>query len=139
MGLYSYNALVKEMIKKGIMIQGSRVIIMGITFKENVSDLRKSRVIDIIRKLQEFGIEVQITDPWADPGEVEDEYNIKLYSEEQLNPADAIVLAVAHKEYIERGWEGVKSMFKNRQGVVVDVKCVLDKSSCPENVTLWRL
>ena len=55
------------------------------------------------------------------------------------NTFDAIVLAVAHKEYVDRGWERVTSMFKNRQGVVVDVKCVLDKSSCPENVTLWRL
>lgn len=139
MGEYIARALVKEMIKKEVLVQEAMVTILGLTFKENVSDLRNSKVIDIINELKDFGIKVQVSDPRAYEDEVQEEYGIDLLPENELEPADAVVLAVSHQEYVDKGWEGIASLLKEGNGVVVDVKNVLDKGSCPENVVLWRL
>lgn len=139
MGKFVATSLVKQMILKGIPIQGSRVIILGMTFKENVPDLRNSKVIDIVQELQEFGVEVQVTDPLADSREAYKEFRLQLVSQEELLPADAVVLAVAHQSYVDMGWKGIFSLLKNRQGVVADVKSVLSIHEVPGNITLWRL
>jgi len=139
MGKYIATSLIKQMILKDIPVQGSTVTVLGITFKENVPDIRNSRVVDIISELRDFGVGVQVSDILADRQEVQREYSLCLVPENQLRPADAVVLAVPHLEYCRRGWGFICGLLKERRGVVIDVKGVLDKKACPENVSLWRL
>ena len=138
-GKFVATSLVKQMIKKNMPIQGSKITILGFTFKENVPDIRNTRVIDIVKELEDFGVEVQITDAYADSDETFKEYGINLTSYEELKPADAVVYAVPHEAYADKGWDLFDDVLKHGKGIVVDVKSKLDKESCPENVTLWRL
>lgn len=118
MGIYVANQVIKLMIKKGHKIEGSKVLVLGITFKENCPDIRNSRVIDVIRELQEFGCEVDVSDYWADAAEVEHEYNLRLKNTVDHTQYDAIVLAVAHEKY--------KILdFSNRAQVIFDIKSIL--------------
>src|SRR5262249_28330750 len=119
--------------------RGGVVTILGITFKENVPDIRNSRVIDIVRELQSFGITVQIADPLADSRFVEEEYGVGLTELGALKPADAIILAVAHEQYLEGGWPLVQRLLGGRTGLVLDVKVKLDRASKPAGIELWRL
>ena len=123
MGIYVASQVIKLMIKKGHKIEGAKVLIMGITFKENCPDIRNSRVIDVIKELQEYGCDVQVTDYWADENEVKREYNIDLiqYSKFNIQNYEAVVLAVAHDEY-----KNLK--INNKKQVVFDIKAILDKS-----------
>jgi UDP-N-acetyl-D-galactosamine dehydrogenase len=139
MGQYVATSLIKQMILRGITITGSTVTIAGITFKENIPDIRNSKVIDIVHELQEFGVRVQVIDPLADPLEVEEAYGIKILREEELVPADAIILTVSHRVYVNRGWELATFLLRNKQGVVADIKGMLDRYCIPEGVYLWRL
>lgn len=139
MGKFIATSLVKQMIHKNMPIQGARVTVLGLTFKENVPDLRNSKVIDVIRELQEFGVEVQVTDALADKEEAIREYGIELVDYDKLIPADAVVLAVPHDEYVEKGWEQFDRLLKHGKGIVVDIKSKLEKETCPANITLWRL
>jgi len=115
------------------------VTILGITFKENVPDIRNSKVIDSSRELERVGVSVQISDPIASAGETVDEYGIRLTSIEALRPADAVILAVAHKEYVGGGWGLISKLLKDQQGIVLDVKARLDRAKKPEGIDLWRL
>jgi len=118
------------MIQKGHTIKGSRVLVLGITFKENCPDIRNSRVIDVIRELEEFGVNVDVYEPWADKEEVKEEYNIDLLStvnHQQLSNYDGIVLAVAHKEFKDFG-DGLKQIKNKKNIVVYDIKSFFDKS-----------
>jgi len=115
------------------------VTILGMTFKENVPDIRNSKVIDIARELQRVGVDVQVTDPIASAEETVKEYGIKLVPLESLQPADALILAVAHKEYVAGSWPLVVELLKKGQGIVFDVKAKLDRTRKPEGVDLWRL
>ncbi len=119
--------------------QGGLVTILGVTFKENVPDIRNSRVIDVVRELQSFGITVQIADPLADPSAVEAEYGVALTDIDRLEPSDAVIMAVAHEAYIEGGWHLVERLLRERAGLVFDVKMKLDRSSKPDGIELWRL
>lgn len=124
MGMYVANQVLKLMIQKEHKISGAKVLVLGITFKENCPDIRNSRVIDVIRELQDFGTNVEVYDPWADPKEVKHEYGIDLL-ESPGTAYDAVVLAVAHDKFngldIDR--------LKNGNGTVVyDIKSKLDKS-----------
>lgn len=124
MGAYVANEVIKLMIKKGIRVAGSRALILGITFKENCPDVRNTRVVDIIRRLREYGMEVDVYDPWADPGEVAHEYNIcSLQQMPERNGYGAIVVTVAHRQFDN---ELIKSICSG-SCVVYDVKSVLDK------------
>ena len=118
MGEYVAEEVVKLMIKKGHTIAKSRVLVLGITFKENCPDIRNSRVIDVIRELQEFGCDVDVYDPWADPEEVLMEYNVKLSTNYELQKYDAVVMAVAHHQFREMDLR----QFTNGNGVLYDVK-----------------
>lgn len=117
MGIYVANQVIKLMIKKGHKIEGSKVLILGITFKENCPDIRNSRVIDVIRELQEFGCRVDVSDYWADTNEVLHEYNLTLQEEITINTYDAIVLAVAHEQY--------KTYEFGTNQVIFDIKSIL--------------
>lgn len=138
MGAYIAQSLVKQMIKCGLQIQGSTVTVLGLTFKENVPDLRNSKVIDIIRELEEYGIKVQVTDVEANAEEAMQEYNVELVKEENLKLADAVILAVPHKEYVSKGWT-LSSLLKKDASIIVDIKSVLPLSDKPENIDAWRL
>jgi len=122
------------MIKKGHTINGSKVLILGITFKENSPDIRNSRVIDVIRELQEFGVEVDVYDPWADREEVKKEYNINLMENEKLKMEnyDGIVLAVAHEEFreLEKEIKQLKTQNSTLKTnlVIYDIKGFFDKN-----------
>jgi UDP-N-acetyl-D-galactosamine dehydrogenase len=119
--------------------QGGVVTVLGLTFKENVPDIRNSRVIDIIRELQSFGLTVQLHDPWADVAGADHEYGVTLMELGALQPADAIVLAVAHDLYVEGGWPLIRRLLGKDGGLVLDVKTKLDRASKPADVELWRL
>mgnify|MGYP001282582225 CR=1 FL=1 len=139
MGQFIANSLVKQMILHGIGVQGATVAILGITFKENVRDIRNSKVIDIIKELREFGIKVDVADPYANPDEVSREYGINLTPLHELRDYDAVVLAVPHLEITDLGWDGIIGLLKPDKGVVIDVKSVLDPEEKPKHVALWRL
>jgi UDP-N-acetyl-D-galactosamine dehydrogenase len=115
------------------------VTVLGMTFKENVPDIRNSKVIDIVRELQGFGIRVQLHDPLASSDEVAHEYGLALTAMEALQPADAVILAVAHRDYLEQGWLLLTRLLKSSKGSVLDVKRVLERASLPEGIDLWRL
>jgi len=124
MGIYVANQVIKLMIKKGKTIEGSKVLVLGITFKENCPDIRNSRVIDVIRELQDFGCDVAVSDYWADKEEVQREYQLDLLASDNLdtNAYDAVVLAVAHDEYKKL------DLSTNGKQVIFDIKSILDDS-----------
>lgn len=123
MGIFVANKLVKLMIQKGKKIGGARTLMLGITFKENCPDIRNSRVVDIYKELIDFGMEVDVYDPWANPEEVEKEQGISLVS--TLGDAyDAIVLTVAHGEFLGLPFDKLKA----KDGIIFDIKSVLDKA-----------
>lgn len=123
MGIFVANQVIKLMIKKGQKIEGAKVLVMGITFKENCPDIRNSRVIDVIHELQEFGCKVDVTDYWADEAEVQHEYNINLIHNSKLNIQNynAVVLAVAHDEYKQLE-------LHNDKQAVFDIKSILKQA-----------
>jgi len=127
MGIYVANQVIKLMIKKGHKIEGSKVLVLGITFKENCPDMRNSKAIDLIKELQEFGCSVDVYDPLADAKEVKDEYGLDLIEDEKLKIEnyDAVILAVAHDEF-----KSFNSQFStyNSQLVVYDIKGILDNA-----------
>ena len=119
MGTYVANQVIKLMIKKGQTVIDANVLVLGITFKENCPDIRNSRVIDVIREMQDFGCNVDVTDYWADSDEVKREYNIELKEKVELESYDAVILAVSHDEY--------KTLnFNNNKQVIFDIKSILD-------------
>ena len=115
------------------------VTVLGMTFKEDVPDIRNSRVIDSVTELESFGIASQVCDPHADPDEVLAEYGRPLVAMDRLEPADAVILAVAHRSFADGGWPLVSALLRYGRGSVLDVKGVLDRSSVPAGVSLWRL
>ena len=122
MGIYVANQVIKLMIKKGHRIEGSNVLVLGITFKENCPDIRNSRVIDVIEELQEFGCNIDVYDPWADKEEVKEEYNLDLKSNLELEKYDGVILAVAHNEFKDLSFSNLKDT------VVYDIKSILVES-----------
>jgi UDP-N-acetyl-D-galactosamine dehydrogenase len=115
------------------------VTVLGLTFKENVPDMRNSKVIDIVRELQSFGLAVQLHDPMADAADAKHEYDVALTEFDALQPADAVVLAVAHDMYIDGGWPLIQQLLRDGTGIVLDVKTKLDRASKPADIELWRL
>ena len=135
MGRYVGKQTVKKMIASGKSIKDSRVLIMGITFKEDVTDIRNSKVVDVYSELKDFGIAVDIIDPGASAHEVKEEYGIKL-SEGPTGKYDAIILAVSHNEYLDLKEEYFDKLL-NKEGVVVDIKGILRGKI--KNHTYWSL
>lgn len=115
------------------------VTVLGLTFKEDVPDTRNSKVIDIIRELESFGLDVQVHDPMALPDEAKHEYGVNLTAFKSLRPADVVIAAVSHQDYVKGGWPMMASLLKSGQGVVLDVKGMLDRAQQPAGVDLWRL
>jgi UDP-N-acetyl-D-galactosamine dehydrogenase len=142
MGVHVANRVARSIMRRGDAGgSGGRpvVTVLGVTFKENVPDIRNTRVVDIVRELEDFGIIVQLHDPEADGDLLKEEYGLALTPLDRLRPADAIVLAVAHRLYRDGGWTLLKPLLKPAGGFVADVPGLLDRSSGPAGVTLWRL
>jgi UDP-N-acetyl-D-glucosamine/UDP-N-acetyl-D-galactosamine dehydrogenase len=118
---------------------GGIVTILGLTFKEDVPDTRNSRVVDIVRELKSFGLQVQVHDPLANPEDAKHEYGLTITELGGLRPADAVILAVAHGSYTEGGWPLIQKLLIDGSGLVFDVKMKLDRNSKPNGIELWRL
>ena len=131
MGRFIAQRTIRELIHDGNCILGSTVTVLGITFKENCPDIRNSKVIDVIRELQDYGVNVQVHDPLADPAEVKHEYGIDLVPFEELEPASAVVAAVPHQQYLDMPVEAYRGLMNG--SVFVDVKGVF----CAEAMKLW--
>jgi UDP-N-acetyl-D-galactosamine dehydrogenase len=141
MGKYVAERLVKLMIGEGKQINHTRVGVLGITFKEDVPDLRNTRVVDIIAELEDYGIDVIVHDPLADPEEAKVYYDVDLKPIEVLHGVDALVVAVAHKSYRDMGLAGLAKVCNaNHRPVIVDVKSTFDpKDAATQEVIYWRL
>jgi UDP-N-acetyl-D-galactosamine dehydrogenase len=138
MGVYVANRVARSIMRSDR--DGCPVVtVLGVTFKENMPDIRNTRVVDIVRELEDFGISVQLHDPEADGDLLQEEYQLALTPLEKLQPADAVVLAVAHASYHTGGWGLVKPLLKAAGGFVADVPALLDRALTPKGVTLWRL
>jgi UDP-N-acetyl-D-galactosamine dehydrogenase len=124
MGMFVANKLIKLMIKKEHKIVDSQVLILGFTFKENCPDVRNTRVIDIYKELIQFDLQVDIYDPWADIQEVKEEYNIELLKEIKLEKYQAVVVAVAHNEFLKINF----SSLKQNNAVIFDTKSIIDRT-----------
>ena len=125
MGQYVVSQLVKKMLKKRIHVDGANVLIMGLTFKENCPDLRNTKIVDIVSELEEYNINVDITDPWCSNDEAKHEYGLELTSAKQGN-YDAIIVAVAHDQFVEMGPKAIHALGKDNH-VLYDLKYVLPK------------
>lgn len=123
MGEYVVTQLVKTMIKKRIQVEGSKVLVLGLSFKENCPDVRNTKVIDIVHELQEYNIEVDVYDPWVDNAAAQREYDITPVSEPIANQYDGIILAVAHHQFIQMGVDRIRALGKDDH-VLYDLKYV---------------
>jgi UDP-N-acetyl-D-galactosamine dehydrogenase len=128
---------VRLLLRRGV--SDATATVLGLTFKEDVPDIRNSKVVDIVRELESFGIKVQVHDPMALSEEARREYGIDLLAATSLRPADAVILAVAHRDFVRRGWPLVTGLLKGASGAVLDVKGRLDRAQCPAGIELWRL
>jgi len=139
MGKFIAERAVKLMIQGGACVKGAQVLVLGLTFKEDCPDLRNSRVPDIVAELQDYGCEVRVHDPLADPAEAAREYGLELTAWEALPPADALIVSVAHRAYRERRAADFAALLKPG-GCVVDVKSALDREAIESlGISLWRL
>jgi len=127
MGPYIADTVIKMMTKRRIHAVNSKILILGLTFKENCPDLRNTRVIDIIRTLESYHASVDVYDPWADPKEAQHEYQISLQTELHENTYDAVILAVSHKEFAELGIDKIRKLGK-QDHVLYDIKSLLPKA-----------
>ena len=135
------NSKVPTFIAKEVLSNVKKkpiITVFGLTFKEDCTDTRNTKVVDIIKVLQKAGAKVQVTDAWADKESVRHEYGIDLMPEKYLKPADGIIMAVAHQKYKAKGWK-VTEFLKDKKALVADIKAILDPKKIPEGVKLWRL
>ena len=140
MGKFVAEQTMKRLSQLDRPVNDLKVAVLGLTFKENVPDLRNSRVPDIIRELQEYGVQVVVNDPLAELEEAVAEYGIHLSEWNNLKNVDGIVLAVAHKAYIDMDSQKLLTLLRSQErGVVIDVKGVLDQNKLPKSLTYWRL
>ncbi len=141
MGAFVADALIKKLILAGKVVKDSKVVIMGITFKENCPDIRNSKVEDIILRLSEYGITPLVVDPWADAEEVRNEYNVELLDFDEVFDVDALVFAVAHREFKNISWEKLDSLYKkNSKKILVDVKNIFSNQDLSNREYLyWKL
>ena len=139
MGAHVARKTIQQLIHAGRSIKGARVNILGLTFKEDVPDIRNSKVMDVVRELKEFGVEVHVHDPAANGDEALHEYGIRLEAWQDLPAADALILAMSHRSYLELPQEDLAKKVV-RHGVVIDIKSVLDAEALRhQGLRVWRL
>jgi UDP-N-acetyl-D-galactosamine dehydrogenase len=138
MGAFIAQRLVKMLISRDISVRGARVGVLGLTFKEDVPDLRNSRVPDILAELSQFGVAAIVHDPRADGAEATHEYGLQLSPIDDFKQLDAVVLAVSHAEYVTLGAVGIAAMLRTG-GVLLDVKSALPREALPPGIAYWCL
>ncbi|MFO7885944.1 MAG: nucleotide sugar dehydrogenase [Desulfobacteraceae bacterium] len=139
MARFVVEKTVKLMIKSNQNVKNSRVGVLGLTFKEDCPDLRNTKVVDIVKELQSYGIEVLVHEPMADPREAEQLYGISLCSMDDLSGLGAVIIAVPHKRYKDMGLSEFAAML-NTKGCIIDIKSILDKKDLEKrNIRFWRL
>ena len=124
MAIYVADRIVRLMIKRGLSVRDSRILVLGLTFKENCPDVRNTKVADLVRELADLGVRVEVHDPWVDPADARHEYGIDLVAAPEPGQYDAVVLAVAHEQFRRLGAEGVRA-FGRPGAVIYDIKYVL--------------
>lgn len=140
MARYAARNVIRLMLKNGVDVARSRVGVMGITFKENCPDIRNSKVVDLIRELENWGVEVVVSDCWADSDEVREEYGIELKPIDEQKPVDALVVAVGHKEYRDLNLSTLRRYCQVDNPVLADIKALYPKAIAQElGFTLFRL
>lgn len=143
MGKFVADAIIKKLVLANKAVKQSKVVIFGITFKENTPDTRNSKVINIIEGLREYGIEPIVVDPEADPIEAKNQYGIELVDIKDVKDADCLVLAVAHQVFKEMNWNELEPLFADvemNEKVIIDVKSMFDKTEIEEKgYSYWRL
>ncbi|MEB6121387.1 nucleotide sugar dehydrogenase [Mammaliicoccus sciuri] len=137
MSKYVATNIIKELLKKGIEVQGMTINLLGLTFKENCPDLRNTKVIDIVRELQDYGMKVNVNDVEADKETAKKLYDIDLKDKSEMTNSDAIIFAVSHKDYVDDKKSYLKLL--NDEGIVFDIKGLINSSDIKENQTIWRL
>ena len=139
MGAYVASQTVKKLITSGGAVCGAKALVLGLTFKENVGDVRNTKVVDIIGELESYGIDVKVSDPYADKQECFKEYGIMLSETEECLPVDVVICAVGHDEYKAIPLNKMKNWFRD-SGVLIDVKGVYSQKEAEKNsISYWRL
>lgn len=139
MGKFVADQVVKQLIRLGHNVRHCRITVLGLAFKEDVADLRNTRVVDIIHELKDYGLSVQVHDPRVDSGEAKRQLGVELTDWAHLAPAHCVIVAVAHREYLEGGWKKIREILMEGKAVVADIKGILNRSKIPDQVSLWRL
>lgn len=143
MGEFVADAIIKKLVLANKVVKKAKVVILGITFKENCPDTRNSKVADIIKRLNEYGIEPIVVDPWADKGDAKHEYGVDLQDLSDVKDADCLIFAVAHNEFKDMSWDKIDSLFgnfDNNEKIIIDVKSVLERKEIEEKgYSYWRL
>lgn len=143
MGKFVADAIIKKLILANKVVRQTKVVILGVTFKENTPDTRNSKVVDIIDSLREYGIEPIVVDPEADAGEAKHEYGIDLVEIKDVENADCLVLVVAHDTFKQMSWNDINALygdFDDNEKVLIDVKSILDRKEIEEKgYSYWRL
>jgi UDP-N-acetyl-D-galactosamine dehydrogenase len=124
MSLYISSQIVKKMLSKEIQPHGARILMLGLTFKENCPDLRNTKVVDIVSELSSYGMQIDVHDPWVDAAEADDEYGLKLVADPQKGAYDGVIVAVAHDQFKALGADGIRAFCKDTS-VLYDIKYVL--------------
>lgn len=127
MGEYVATQLIKEMVKKRIQVVGARILVMGLTFKENCPDIRNTKIVDLINALKEYDLDLDIYDPWVSSAEVQHEYGLEPIAELPQAAYDAVIVAVRHEQFVQMGTEQIRALTKSNS-VIYDLKYLLDKA-----------
>ena len=140
MGKYIAERTIKILINAGRPVRNARVAVLGLTFKENIPDLRNTRVIDIITELKDYGVHVLVHDPMADPAEVNHYYGLTMTAVQDIQEVDAVIVAVAHQAYQHLGLAGMAGLCRKGRPIVVDVKAIFDPEEAQRlGIRYWRL
>ncbi len=131
---------IKKMIESDVKIKGAKILVMGLTFKENVPDLRNSKIVDVINELKDYGVEVIVNDPVAEKADAKNEYGIDLIDMTKISEVDAVILAVNHNEYKKLKIKDLKMLYKNtKRPVLMDIKGILNKVEFEKEFNYWRM
>lgn len=140
MGKFIAQKIIKEMVRMGKQVNLSRIAILGITFKENIPDVRNSKVFDIYKELVDFGLQPLVYDPIADKEEVKNEYGINLCNLDEIKKIDTLIIAVPHKEFKEKTMAEYKEFMNGEKNLIVDIKNILNKKEVENlNIKYWTL
>ena len=139
MGKFVADQVVKQLIRLGHNVGHCRITVLGLAFKEDVADLRNTRVVDIIHELKDYGLSVQVHDPRVDSGDAKRQLGVELTDWEHLTPAHCVIVAVAHREFLQGGWKNICEILMQGKALVADIKGILNRNEIPDQVSLWRL